>query len=174
MSNTCIRYSKRALAPIVSLVSLLFNSVLWLGSRAKSSPGKGIQESAILFIHYPSLSIFPLLSFAMVIFPESLGSKWEFQWSWGKTDFRQIIWNHHFLLVSAWAGFSSERLMFLAESWCLSISHETLLPFLLAGFPKFPVVFLSGVLRGFFYYSLSPHPLNLIVLFIFASTVRFH
>ncbi|XP_044037114.1 SUN domain-containing protein 1 isoform X7 [Siniperca chuatsi] len=40
MSNTCIRYSKRALAPIVSLVTLLFNNVLWLGSRAKSPRGK--------------------------------------------------------------------------------------------------------------------------------------
>ncbi|XP_075942103.1 SUN domain-containing protein 1 isoform X2 [Anarhichas minor] len=40
MSNTCLRYSKRALAPIVSLVTLLFNNVLWLGSRAKSLPGK--------------------------------------------------------------------------------------------------------------------------------------
>ncbi|XP_040013425.1 SUN domain-containing protein 1 isoform X2 [Xiphias gladius] len=38
--NTCMRYSKRTLAPIVSLVSLLFNSVLWLGSRAKGPPGK--------------------------------------------------------------------------------------------------------------------------------------
>ncbi|TKS91939.1 SUN domain-containing protein 1 [Collichthys lucidus] len=40
MSNTCMHYSKRALAAIVSLVTLLFNSVLWLGSRAKSPPGK--------------------------------------------------------------------------------------------------------------------------------------
>nr|XP_046270295.1 SUN domain-containing protein 1 isoform X6 [Scatophagus argus] len=40
ISNTCIRYSKRALAPLVSLVTLLFNNVLWLGSRAKSPPGK--------------------------------------------------------------------------------------------------------------------------------------
>ncbi|KAM7372004.1 hypothetical protein PAMP_009203 [Pampus punctatissimus] len=40
MSNTCMRYSKQALAPIVSLFTLLFNSVLWLGSRAKSPPGK--------------------------------------------------------------------------------------------------------------------------------------
>ncbi|KAM8724270.1 SUN domain-containing protein 1 isoform 6-T9 [Acanthopagrus schlegelii] len=40
MSNTCMRYSKRAVAPIVSLVTLLFNNVLWLGSRAKSPPGK--------------------------------------------------------------------------------------------------------------------------------------
>ncbi|XP_070778706.1 SUN domain-containing protein 1 [Enoplosus armatus] len=45
MSNTCIRYSKRALAPIVSLVTLLFNNVLWLGSRAKSPPGKGVLAS---------------------------------------------------------------------------------------------------------------------------------
>ncbi|XP_035510143.1 SUN domain-containing protein 1 isoform X3 [Morone saxatilis] len=40
MSNACMRYSKRALAPIVSLVTLIFNNVLWLGSRAKSPPGK--------------------------------------------------------------------------------------------------------------------------------------
>ncbi|XP_008284808.1 SUN domain-containing protein 1 isoform X4 [Stegastes partitus] len=40
ISNTCMRYSKQAAAPIVSLVSLLFNSVVWLGSRAKSPPGK--------------------------------------------------------------------------------------------------------------------------------------
>ncbi|XP_070703628.1 SUN domain-containing protein 1 isoform X2 [Pempheris klunzingeri] len=45
MSNTCVRYSKRALAPIVSLVTLLFNNVLWLGSRAKSPPGKGVLTS---------------------------------------------------------------------------------------------------------------------------------
>ncbi|XP_037648182.1 SUN domain-containing protein 1 isoform X10 [Sebastes umbrosus] len=40
MSNTCMRYSKRALAPIVSLITLIYNNVLWLGSRAKSPPGK--------------------------------------------------------------------------------------------------------------------------------------
>ncbi|KAM4598163.1 SUN domain-containing protein 1 isoform 2-T2 [Polymixia lowei] len=40
MSNACMRYSRRALAPIVSLVTLLFNNVLWLGSRAKSPLGK--------------------------------------------------------------------------------------------------------------------------------------
>ncbi|XP_019957398.1 SUN domain-containing protein 1 isoform X8 [Paralichthys olivaceus] len=41
VSNTCIRYSKRVLAPIVSVVTLLFNNVLWLGSKARSPPGKG-------------------------------------------------------------------------------------------------------------------------------------
>ncbi|CAJ1075001.1 SUN domain-containing protein 1 isoform X2 [Xyrichtys novacula] len=45
MSNTCMRYSKRAVAPIVSLVSLLFNNVLWLGSKAKNPPGKGVITS---------------------------------------------------------------------------------------------------------------------------------
>ncbi|XP_044186169.1 SUN domain-containing protein 1 isoform X1 [Thunnus albacares] len=45
MLYTCIRYSKRALAPIVSLVTLLFNNVLWLGSRAKSPPRKGVLVS---------------------------------------------------------------------------------------------------------------------------------
>ncbi|XP_067334225.1 SUN domain-containing protein 1 isoform X3 [Channa argus] len=45
MSNTCMHYSKRALAPIVSLVTLLFNNVLWLGSRAKITLGKGVLAS---------------------------------------------------------------------------------------------------------------------------------
>ncbi|XP_040919083.1 SUN domain-containing protein 1 isoform X2 [Toxotes jaculatrix] len=45
ISNTCMHYSKRALAPIVSLVTLLFNNVLWLCSRAKSPPGKGFLAS---------------------------------------------------------------------------------------------------------------------------------
>nr|XP_020475536.1 SUN domain-containing protein 1-like isoform X2 [Monopterus albus]XP_020475537.1 SUN domain-containing protein 1-like isoform X2 [Monopterus albus]XP_020475538.1 SUN domain-containing protein 1-like isoform X2 [Monopterus albus] len=42
MSNMCMHYSKRAVAPIVSLVTLLFNNVLWLGSRAKSTSRKGV------------------------------------------------------------------------------------------------------------------------------------
>ncbi|XP_032394399.1 SUN domain-containing protein 1 isoform X1 [Etheostoma spectabile] len=45
MSNACMRYSKRALAPVVSLVTVLFNNVLWLGSRAKSPSGKGVLGS---------------------------------------------------------------------------------------------------------------------------------
>ncbi|XP_028268304.1 SUN domain-containing protein 1 isoform X6 [Parambassis ranga] len=40
MSDMCTRYSKQALAPIVSLITLLFNSMRWLGSKAKSPPGK--------------------------------------------------------------------------------------------------------------------------------------
>ncbi|XP_074553606.1 SUN domain-containing protein 1 isoform X6 [Halichoeres trimaculatus] len=45
MSNTCMRYSKRAVAPIVSLVTLLFNNVLWLGSKARNPPGKAHSSS---------------------------------------------------------------------------------------------------------------------------------
>ncbi|KAM6913898.1 SUN domain-containing protein 1 isoform 1-T1 [Lycodopsis pacificus] len=45
MSNTCVRYSKGALAHIVSLATLLFNNVLWLGSLAMSLPGKGVLAS---------------------------------------------------------------------------------------------------------------------------------
>lgn len=51
MSNTCMRYSKRAVAPIVSLVTLLFNNVLWLGSRAKSPPGKGTQQETLFYLY---------------------------------------------------------------------------------------------------------------------------
>ncbi|XP_075998764.1 SUN domain-containing protein 1 isoform X2 [Genypterus blacodes] len=45
MSSTCLRYSKDVLAPIASFVTLLFNSVLWLGSRFKSPAGKGVLAS---------------------------------------------------------------------------------------------------------------------------------
>ncbi|XP_047428028.1 SUN domain-containing protein 1 isoform X2 [Mugil cephalus] len=45
VSNTCIRYSKRAVAPVVSFFTLILNSVVWLGSRAKSPPGKGVFSS---------------------------------------------------------------------------------------------------------------------------------
>ncbi|XP_045575862.1 SUN domain-containing protein 1 isoform X4 [Salmo salar] len=40
VSNTCFHYSRRALAPIVSMMTLLFQNVLWLGTRAKSHSGK--------------------------------------------------------------------------------------------------------------------------------------
>ncbi|XP_061568727.1 SUN domain-containing protein 1 isoform X6 [Cololabis saira] len=40
MSNTCMRYSKQALAPIVSLVTVVFSSVMQLGSGAKSPKRK--------------------------------------------------------------------------------------------------------------------------------------
>ncbi|KAM9746606.1 SUN domain-containing protein 1 isoform 3-T4 [Menidia menidia] len=46
VSNTCVHYSKQALAPVVSLVTLLFSSVVWLGSRAKSPPGKVRQAAS--------------------------------------------------------------------------------------------------------------------------------
>lgn len=71
ISKTCMRYSKRALAPVVSLVTLLFHNVLWLGSRAKSPPGKGIHQEMffVLFIHYPSFSLFLPLLVPVGLFP---------------------------------------------------------------------------------------------------------
>ncbi|XP_055754370.1 SUN domain-containing protein 1-like isoform X2 [Salvelinus fontinalis] len=47
VSNTCVHYSRRALAPIVSLVTLLFQNVLWLGTRARSHTGKGVLASLL-------------------------------------------------------------------------------------------------------------------------------
>lgn len=41
LCNTCVRYSKRLLAPVTSFVALLFSSVLWLRSKAKSPQGEG-------------------------------------------------------------------------------------------------------------------------------------
>uniref|UniRef100_A0A4W5N5M5 Sad1 and UNC84 domain containing 1b n=1 Tax=Hucho hucho TaxID=62062 RepID=A0A4W5N5M5_9TELE len=47
VSNTCVHYSRRALAPIVSLVTLLFQNVLWLGTRARRHSGKGVLASLL-------------------------------------------------------------------------------------------------------------------------------
>ncbi|KAK6312286.1 hypothetical protein J4Q44_G00179500 [Coregonus suidteri] len=47
VSNTCVHHSRRALAPIVSLVTLLFQNVLWLGTRARSHSGKGVLASLL-------------------------------------------------------------------------------------------------------------------------------
>ncbi|XP_010872293.2 SUN domain-containing protein 1 isoform X3 [Esox lucius] len=44
-SNTCIHHSRRVLAPVMSLVTLLFQNVLWLGTRARSHTGKGVWAS---------------------------------------------------------------------------------------------------------------------------------
>lgn len=51
ISKTCMHYSQRALAPVVSLVTLLFHNVLWLRSRAKSPPGKGIHQDMFFAFH---------------------------------------------------------------------------------------------------------------------------
>ncbi|XP_055079541.1 SUN domain-containing protein 1 isoform X2 [Periophthalmus magnuspinnatus] len=45
ISNTCMSYSRQTLASVVSLVTLFFNSVLWVGSQAKSLSGKGVFSS---------------------------------------------------------------------------------------------------------------------------------
>lgn len=50
VSNTCMRYSKQALVPIVSLVTLLLSSVVQLGSRAVSLTGKGTQTNFLSFL----------------------------------------------------------------------------------------------------------------------------
>lgn len=45
ISNTCMSYGKRTVASTVSLITLFFNSLLWLGSKAKSLSGKGVLSS---------------------------------------------------------------------------------------------------------------------------------
>lgn len=102
MSNTCMHYSKRALVAIVSLVTQLFNSVLWLGSRAKSPPGKGIQQETFFAPH--PLSFNPIFFFCL---------------SWRQnlqSHSAQLIWNFQPRLVSGWARLPSSLLMFPAES----------------------------------------------------------
>lgn len=46
ISNSCVRYSKKALAPIVSLVSVLYSSLVWLGTRTRNSAGKGVSTES--------------------------------------------------------------------------------------------------------------------------------
>lgn len=50
--NSCVRYSKQALAPTMSLVSLFCSSVVRLGSWVKSSSAKGTQKSFFFFAHH--------------------------------------------------------------------------------------------------------------------------
>ncbi|XP_067088751.1 SUN domain-containing protein 1 isoform X2 [Osmerus mordax] len=45
VSGACVRLARRALAPAVSLVTLLFQNLLWLASKAVSPPGKGLMAS---------------------------------------------------------------------------------------------------------------------------------
>ncbi|XP_032442645.1 SUN domain-containing protein 1 isoform X2 [Xiphophorus hellerii] len=42
ISNSCVRYSKKALSPIVSLVSIVYSSLVWLGTRTRNSAEKGV------------------------------------------------------------------------------------------------------------------------------------
>lgn len=45
--NACVHCSKRSLAPLLSLISVIFSSVLWLGSQARAATGPGkLGESA--------------------------------------------------------------------------------------------------------------------------------
>ncbi|KAL0993413.1 hypothetical protein UPYG_G00107490 [Umbra pygmaea] len=45
VSNTCIQHSTRVLAPIVSVVTFLFQNVLWLGNMARTHSAKGVWTS---------------------------------------------------------------------------------------------------------------------------------
>ncbi|XP_014910945.1 SUN domain-containing protein 1 isoform X2 [Poecilia latipinna] len=44
ISNSCVRYSKKALSPIVSLVSVVYSSLVWLGTRTRSSAEEGVSK----------------------------------------------------------------------------------------------------------------------------------
>ncbi|XP_072299441.1 SUN domain-containing protein 1 isoform X2 [Eucyclogobius newberryi] len=45
ISNTCMSCSRQTLASVVSLFTVFFNTVLWVGSQAKSLSGKGVFSS---------------------------------------------------------------------------------------------------------------------------------
>ncbi|XP_054615251.1 SUN domain-containing protein 1-like isoform X7 [Dunckerocampus dactyliophorus] len=45
VSNTCVRLSKRVLAPFVSFFTSLYSSVLWLSARTNISQGRGVFAS---------------------------------------------------------------------------------------------------------------------------------
>ncbi|KAK7940366.1 hypothetical protein WMY93_003692 [Mugilogobius chulae] len=45
VSNTCMSYSRQTLASVVSLFTLFYSSMLWVGSQAKNLSGKGVFSS---------------------------------------------------------------------------------------------------------------------------------
>lgn len=54
LCSTCVRNGKRVLAPVASLVTLLFSSVLWLRSKAKSPQGEGMKQISFALHHSDS------------------------------------------------------------------------------------------------------------------------
>lgn len=54
LCSTCVRNGKRVLAPVSSLVTLLFSSVLWLRSKAKSPQGEGMKQISFALHHSDS------------------------------------------------------------------------------------------------------------------------
>lgn len=118
MCNACVQYSKRALAPIVSLVTILFSNVLWLGSRARSTTGKGTQ--GILQCH---LCFFCGVFFSWLSLTISDCEERDNQSIRGSS-----------LCPPPLVPGSAIFLMFPAESWFICGSQETSLPFFISGF----------------------------------------
>lgn len=118
MCNACVQYSKRALAPIVSLVTILFSNVLWLGSRARSTTGKGTQ--GILQCH---LCFFCGVFFSWLSLTISDCEERDSQSIRGSS-----------LCPPPLVPGSAIFLMFPAESWFICGSQETSLPFFISGF----------------------------------------
>lgn len=129
MSNTCIRYSKQALAPIVSLVTVLFNSVVWLGSRAKSQTGKGTQKETFFCSSFFSRHFHIFLSHRLSQLPEPLRVR------------LLVILRENRLqeLLEMCAANLKPRDFYLTSPVTITLSHSlcvscvTLLPFPLAG-----------------------------------------
>lgn len=67
MGNSCMHYSKKALAPIASLVSIFYSSLVWLVTKTRSSAGKGILLSIS-----PLFSVSSLLIIGSLVFYLSL------------------------------------------------------------------------------------------------------
>ncbi|XP_054615242.1 SUN domain-containing protein 1-like isoform X2 [Dunckerocampus dactyliophorus] len=58
VSNTCVRLSKRVLAPFVSFFTSLYSSVLWLSARTNISQGRGTPQDPFLCLLKDADSVF--------------------------------------------------------------------------------------------------------------------
>ncbi|XP_043955971.1 SUN domain-containing protein 1 isoform X3 [Gambusia affinis] len=73
ISNSCVRYSKKALSPIVSLVSMVYSSLVWLGTRTRNSVEKGVSTDVSTGVQ---TSYSDSLTQA---WPSSLSKLWQFK-----------------------------------------------------------------------------------------------
>lgn len=96
VSNTCMHYSKQALAPIVSLVTLLLSSVMRLGSRAKSPTGKGTKSE-----DFVSSTCICRLLFFHSWFTSFHDSEWDSHWPFPSWSPSHQPSHHHSLFCTS-------------------------------------------------------------------------
>ncbi|XP_075880330.1 SUN domain-containing protein 1 isoform X7 [Nelusetta ayraudi] len=133
LCSTCVRNGKRVLAPVSSLVTLLFSSVLWLRSKAKSPQGEAhpsfcvsmnvkdlvTEDAATLKLNGSLCSYLRQPGHCVVNAGKALGS--------GASSAFQKLLLLFWMLVAAPGKVGREVLWFLASGWFQFVSLMSVL-----------------------------------------------